>query len=356
MGICAFRYGVYRYGVIPFSKDLTSEMIRTLPILITAALLLGSAYEATSQPQEQPLEVQHTIPSDDSFIGQVRDVKVRKGEVFVSDMRRNRVAIYSRDGALLNSAGGQRGQGPGEVDLTGAISVKGDSVFVTNIGNRRIDVFSDDGSFLSTFARPTFSWRNAVYSGEGKMVAFVPLRSQPNRLISEFGSDGELVRRFGDMYYAEDKVHSSVSAGHVHPVDGGYVFVPSALDEVRVFEDTTLSHTFSIYNEQLEDALENNKQTEQFPPDARVLPFESYIQASAVHDGIVYAAFREPEQIRILAYTIEGELYGNYVYEDLLFPNEAKIWDGLDVDDAGIYLGLDDDIPKVLVFAHPDVQ
>ena len=324
-------------------------------VVVLAICLTSWPHESVGQDiEEQELEVQHTIPSDDSFIGQVRDVKVSSGRVFVSDMQRNRVAIYSRDGTLLHSAGGQKGQGPGEIDFTGAISVSGDSMFVTNVGNRRIDIFSDEGTFLSTFARPAFGWQNAVYSGEGKMAAFVPLRSQPNRLVSEFGPDGELVRRFGNMYYAEDDVHSMVSAGHVHPVDGGYVFVPTALDEVRVFEDTTLSHSFSIYNEQLQDALENNRQTDQFPPDIRRLPLKLYIRASAVHDGIVYAAFREPNRIRILAYTIEGEPYGNYVYEDLLFPDEAKIWDGLDVDDDGIYLGLEDDMPKVLVFAHPD--
>jgi hypothetical protein len=54
-----------------------------------------------------------------------------------------------------------------------------------------------------------------------------------------------------------------------------------------------------------------------------------------------------------LAYTIDGEPYGDYIYDDIQRPDEFYIR-AMDVDDEGIYLGLEDDIPKVLVFAHPD--
>lgn len=67
----------------------------------------------------------------------------------------------------------------------------------------------------------------------------------------------------------------------------------------------------------------------------------------------MYAAFQEPNQIRILAYTVEGEPYGDYVYDDIQHPDDLLVR-AMDVDDEGIYLGLEDDIPKVLVFAHPD--
>jgi len=54
-----------------------------------------------------------------------------------------------------------------------------------------------------------------------------------------------------------------------------------------------------------------------------------------------------------LAYTVEGDPYGDYVYDDVEYPDDLQVR-AMDVDDEGIYLGLDDDIPKVLVFAHPD--
>lgn len=65
--------------------------------------------------------------------------------------------------------------------------------------------------------------------------------------------------------------------------------------------------------------------------------------------------FQRDQSLRILAYTIDGEPYGDYVYDDIQRPDEFYIR-AMDVDDEGIYLGLEDDIPKVLVFAHPDGQ
>jgi hypothetical protein len=320
---------------------------------MAAALLLGSAYEAVGQPQEQSLEVRHTIPSDDSFIGQVRDVKVSADEVFVADYQRNEVLVYTREGTLLRQMGEGDGEGPGEFRYIGHIDVSGDSVFVANHGNRRFDLFHREGSFIETYAQQYLTTFDFIFTNDA-LYSQAFFRERPNRLISRINRDGNVEERFGDMYFEDEDVVYSASEGRIHKGRDHLVFVPSKYETVRVFEDTTETHRFSIYNEVLADALANNKDLSQFRSAVdKYFPFQHYIRDSAVHDGIVYAAFQEPEQIRILAYTIDGEPHGDYVYDDIQRPDEFYIR-AMDVDDEGIYLGLEDDIPKVLVFAHPD--
>jgi hypothetical protein len=67
----------------------------------------------------------------------------------------------------------------------------------------------------------------------------------------------------------------------------------------------------------------------------------------------MYCGFQRDQSLRILAYAIDGAPYGNYAYDDIQRPDDLII-QVMDVDDGVIYLGLEDDIPKVLVFAHPD--
>ncbi|WP_176521708.1 6-bladed beta-propeller [Longimonas halophila] len=317
-------------------------------------MLLGSAYEAAGQPQEQPLEVRHTIPSDDSFIGQVRDVKVSDDAVFVADYQRNEVLVYTRDGTLLRQIGEGEGEGPGEFRYIGHIDVSGDSMLVSNNGNRRFDLFHREGQFIETYAQKYVYASDFTLTEDGSIYGSAFKRSGSNRLISRMGRDGELRERFGDMYFEDEEIIFLASNGWIHEEHGQFVYVSEHYETVRVFEDTTETHRFDIYNEVLDDALANNKDLSQFRPavDQR-FPFQPYIRAAAVHDDIVYAAFQEPEQIRILAYTIDGEPYGNYVYDGIQRPDDLVVR-AMDVDDEGIYLGLEDDIPKVLVFAHPD--
>jgi hypothetical protein len=299
--------------------------------------------------------VRHTIPSDDSFIGQVRDLKVNNGEVFVADYQRNEVLVYTRDGALLRQIGEGNGEGPGELRYIGRIDVSGDSVFVANNGNRRFDLFHREGSFIETYARQYFATYDFIFA-DGALHGQAFFRERPNRLISRINRDGNVEEHFGDMYFENEDVVHSASEGRIHKEQDRLVYVPSKYETVRVFEDTTETHRFDIYNETLDDALANNKDLSQFRPAVdKYFPFQHYIRDSAVHDGIVYAAFQEPEQVRILAYTIDGEPYGDYIYDHIQRPDEFYIR-AMDVDDEGIYLGLEDDIPKVLVFAHPDAQ
>jgi len=163
---------------------------------MVTALLLGPTYEAVSQPQEQALTVQHTIPSDDSFIGQVRDVKISADEVFVADYQRNAVFVHTREGTLLRQIGEGTGEGPGEIRYIGRIDVVGDSVFVANNGNRRFDLFHREGQFIETYAPRYVYTSDFTLTNDGSIYGSAFKRSGSNRLISRIGRDGELIKLF----------------------------------------------------------------------------------------------------------------------------------------------------------------
>ena len=317
--------------------------------------------------EEKKLEVQDTIPSDESFIGDIVDLVADRNEVFVSDYQNNEILVYSKDGTLLRRIGKGVGERPGELFRISEICLRGDSLFVANSGNRRFDLFDFDlfhreGRFIETYARSDVFTSDFTVTIDGTLYASAFRRNGHNRLISRIGRDGGLTERFGDMYFEDENVFFLTSLGSIHESKGQFVYVPDFYETVRVFKDTTETHTFNIYNKtldgilanNLDEILANNKDLEQSRPAVGyTFPFQTYIYASAVHEGVVYAAFREPERVRIMAYTVEGDPYGDYVYDDVEYPDDLRIR-AMDVDDDGIYLGLEDDIPKVLVFAHPD--
>lgn len=323
-------------------------------VLVSTALIFCCCHLAFGQPQEQSLNLLKSVPNDGSIIGQVADILADNNNIFISDYESSQIIVYEKDGRLLRRIGDGAGEGPGELFRISSISLKGDSLFVANEGNGRFDLFTREGQFIETYARSYVFTSDFTTTNDGTLYGAAYKREGSNRLISRIGRDGELQERFGDMYFEDEDVVFLTSMGSIHEIEGGLVYVSEHYETVRVFEDTTETHRFDIHNEVLDDALANNKDLGQFrPPMNQSFPFQHYIQASAVHDGIVYAAFQEPEQIRILAYTINGDPYGDYVYDDIQRP-DGLVVRAMDVDDEGIYLGLDDDVPKVLVFARPD--
>lgn len=87
-----------------------------------------------------------------------------KGTVYLADMDRHAVAVFSRAGTLIGRVG-RKGAGPGEFGLIDRIVVTpGDSILVFDVGNRRMSLFSPTmalvreaplpGQVLAAIARP----------------------------------------------------------------------------------------------------------------------------------------------------------------------------------------------------------
>lgn len=74
------------------------------------------------------------------------------GSVFVSNSSDHNIYKFSPEGALVKTFG-QHGQGPGDLDRPGAVSVLDDVYLVVGeyISNRRISLFKLDGTFSALF-------------------------------------------------------------------------------------------------------------------------------------------------------------------------------------------------------------
>jgi hypothetical protein len=328
--------------------------------LLSLVCALASLFVSPlAQAQPATLRVADTIPDADSFIGRIHDLAVSgEGEVFVSDAKAAQVPVYTREGRLKRRIG-RAGQGPGELLNVHDVLVKGDSLFVYNEGNRRVDVFETDGTYLEKFCNAYTGFFGMAHRA-GTFYTHASRFRDPSftyGLVTRVDAGGRVRDRFGPLYHADRGVSPVLSEGDLHAAGDLLVYVPKFYEEVRVFRDTTLAYTFDILNDRLADHLAANKRFDELQRGQTVFRTKGYVQASAVHDGVVYAAFEEPGQVRIQAYTVAGDFVGDYLVTDLTNPDPSDYHvRALAADDDHLYLGLQDGPPKVLVLDRPPAE
>lgn len=72
------------------------------------------------------------------------------GLVYVAELLRDRVFIYSTDGRLIRVLG-QSGYKPGQLDFPQGIDIAGDYFYIADAGNFRVEKFSLNGIYASAF-------------------------------------------------------------------------------------------------------------------------------------------------------------------------------------------------------------
>ena len=78
------------------------------------------------------------------------------GDVFVSDGYVNsRIVQFSKDGKFIRIIGGNKGSGPGQLQLPHGIAIDSKGrLLVADSDNKRIAIFDKDGKFIETWAAP----------------------------------------------------------------------------------------------------------------------------------------------------------------------------------------------------------
>ena len=160
------------------------------------------------------------------------------GTIFVSEGHSSadgataRVLKFSRDGALIASWGGKKGNGPDDFDQPHALAMDSKGrLYVGDRGNNRIKIFDQDGKLLDTwyqFSRPSgividqhdniyvtdsesgsvakarTDWKRGIRIGnvkDGKVIAFIP---DPNEnATNTSAAEGIAVDAKGVIYGAE---------------------------------------------------------------------------------------------------------------------------------------------------------
>lgn len=96
-------------------------------------------------------KIEGELEGDPEGLGQPAALAVSGTRIYVSDVKKHRVAIYGIDGTFLQ-AFGRRGNGPGEFNFPTYVwfDKATDRLWVTDSGNFRLQWFTPDGRFLGS--------------------------------------------------------------------------------------------------------------------------------------------------------------------------------------------------------------
>jgi sugar lactone lactonase YvrE len=105
------------------------------------------------------------------------------GYLYVSDTSNNRIVVFSKSGAYVDSWGGL-GTGDGQFNSPAGIAINSiGNVFVGDMGNNRVQVFESDGTYLDQWGV------NGVGNGQFKGASGVAIDSQDNVYVTDFGNN-----------------------------------------------------------------------------------------------------------------------------------------------------------------------
>ena len=157
-------------------------MKRMISLVIVIVAVLG--VRGLAQSPTDPIVLDHVIGGSNgtsaNFNQPVDVVVAPDGRAFVSDMSRDEIQVFDRNGQFLYSFG-SRGIGPGQFRQPHGMALDGlGRLAVCDSGNDRIQLFELDGTFVFEF-------------GNGPQAFFQPMLNRPRGIAS-----------VGDSYYVAD--------------------------------------------------------------------------------------------------------------------------------------------------------
>lgn len=157
-------------------------------------------------------------------IGDIEQLRIFGGKIFVYDVAYMNVKRYSLSGHLEAVYGEGRGQGPGEFQNIFSFWVSGkEAVWVVDSRARTVSRFQYDGNFVDSFHPPFAPMRVATLERDQLVLQMF---GQPN-LFALVNEEGEVLRRFGKMVTEDQEVHTGLFDAHMFPrPTGGFIWAP----------------------------------------------------------------------------------------------------------------------------------
>jgi DNA-binding beta-propeller fold protein YncE len=159
-------------------------------------------------------------------------VDPKTGDVIVSDSHYHCVRVYSKDGVLQRTIGGQLGSEPGRLGyVSDALRDNDGNFYVSEFGdNQRISKFDPDGNFIKCWGEPGTGLgqfakvRAMTLAPDGNLY----VADSCNHRIQVFTTEGKLVRAFGSagegpgqFSYPYDVACSTGSTPYLYVVEFG---------------------------------------------------------------------------------------------------------------------------------------
>jgi len=121
----------------------------------TVLVLAGCAPEVARSPEEVRVDdVGVFVSSESELLGRPADLAVDgNGSLYVADVIASQVFVFSVDGELLRTIGGE-GSGPREFKNPYAFALTADTLWVADVGNARMQALALRGDFTRTVRLP----------------------------------------------------------------------------------------------------------------------------------------------------------------------------------------------------------
>jgi hypothetical protein len=146
----------------------------------------------------------------------ISDVAVNsKGDIYVADRRLNEVRKFNKDGEYLLTLG-RRGQGPGEFQSVGIVSVNShDELIAYDAMLGRISIFSDNGELIKTtkeLIKDSWIAPSKIFSTNGTYVVLGQLGNSL-KLFHEFNQDWNITESYIDYEFIDNKEFEEIQLG-----------------------------------------------------------------------------------------------------------------------------------------------
>ena len=147
-----------------------------------------------------------------------------EGRVYVLDSGNRRVQVFDQGGEFVRTLG-QRGQGPGELEMPNHIAIAGDRVVVVDFGNRKLVFWDLNGVHVRDVLFPFGGSPIAIlgFSDGSLMLSYSERKAGAEDIsyigvIARFSADGEEVHRYatGPGYWVDAMTYSGVNITLTH--------------------------------------------------------------------------------------------------------------------------------------------
>jgi len=143
---------------------------------------------------KKELEIGLLEGDKDYIFGQITDVKIDSlGNIFILDVKMNRVVKYDRDGKFIVRFG-EKGAGPGEFEDPRSIALDSSGrVYVLDF--HKVIIFDEAGGLLKSFGLD-FMGIDMALNDKGNILI---LGARDNQLFNVYDREGKYLYSFGDL-------------------------------------------------------------------------------------------------------------------------------------------------------------
>ena len=143
---------------------------------------------------KKELEIGSLEGDEDYIFGFIADVKIDSlGNIYILDVKMNRVVKYNQDGKFILRFG-EQGVGPGEFEDPRAIALDSTGrIYVLDSG--KVIIFDEGGSFIESF-RFDFMGVDIALNDKGNLLI---LGARNNQLFNVYDREGKYLYSFGNQ-------------------------------------------------------------------------------------------------------------------------------------------------------------